>query len=99
MAASPEFKLYDAAGAYQAACKQPEQAAALVSFLGDGATIRYGHTKKDIVWTEGVDGAASDSYDQTANKVVDRLFARSVERQRQRDFDRWGGERRLYPLD
>jgi hypothetical protein len=87
MAASPEFKLYDAAGTYQAACKQPEQAAALVSFLGDGATIRYGHTKKDIVWTEGVDGAASDSYD------------RSVERQRQRDFDRWGGERRLYPLD
>jgi len=64
MAASPFWKVYDAAGEYQAACKRPEEAACLVDFLGEGATIRAGHDR--VVWTEGKDGRASDSYDAVA---------------------------------
>ena len=71
MAASPRFKVYDSAGLYQAACKEIEGAAALASFYGEGATIRDGH--QSIVWTEGQDGCASDSYDATAEIVASRI--------------------------
>jgi tRNA A37 threonylcarbamoyltransferase TsaD len=73
MAASPKFKIYDAAGQYQAACHEPEAAAALVSFYGDGATIRDGHQAKHTVWTEGRDGAAGESYDHVAEIIEQRI--------------------------
>lgn len=66
MAASPEWKVFDAKGKYQAACKEPEAAACLMNFYGDGSTIRYGHQKRDIAWTEGVDGHAFESFDAVA---------------------------------
>jgi hypothetical protein len=65
MAAAPFWKVYTAFGNYEAACKSPEIAAVVVSVLGDGATIRAGHTK--IVWTEGADGHAGESYDAVAD--------------------------------
>lgn len=43
MAASPVWKVYDASGKYQAACKEPEAAAALLGFYGVGASIRFDH--------------------------------------------------------
>ena len=61
MASSPQFKVYDQDGTYQAACKDICAAAVLVAFYGDGATVRSGHTK--IIWTEGVDGSAAENYD------------------------------------
>jgi hypothetical protein len=73
MAASPRFKIYDAAGQYQAACHEPEAAAALVSFYGDGATVRDGHREKHAVWREGVDGSAGESYDHAAAVILSRL--------------------------
>ena len=63
MAGSPNWKVYDADGKYQAACKQSMAAAFLMNLYGDGATIRWGHKKRDIAWTEGADGIGSDSYD------------------------------------
>lgn len=72
MAQSPRFKVYDAAGVYQAACKEPEAAAAVVSIYGPGATIRAGHSKRDTVWVEGDDGDAGDSYDVVAERVLGR---------------------------
>lgn len=72
MAAAPEFKVYDAAGKYQAACKEIEAAAALVAFYGEGATIRHRHHM--IAWTEGQDGNAAESYDSVAQFVTDRLI-------------------------
>jgi hypothetical protein len=53
MAGTPRFKVFDAAGEYLAATKRPEEAAAVVAFLGHGAEIRDGHAKKDCVWREG----------------------------------------------
>jgi len=70
MAASPRFKVYDSSGMYRAACHEPEAAACLVSFFGDGATIRDGHQKK--LWVEGVDGCAGESFDRVAQIVIER---------------------------
>jgi hypothetical protein len=61
MAAAPQFKIFDSQGEYMGACKELEGASALVSFYGEGATIRNGHPKKTTVWTEGADGRASES--------------------------------------
>jgi hypothetical protein len=99
MARSPEFKIYDAAGAYQAACKEPELAAAVVAVLGEGSTIRHGHLSKDIVWTEGKDGFAAESYDLTRDRILETLSARHHEQNRRDEFNRYGGERSLHPLD
>jgi len=83
MAAAPFWKVYDAEGNYEAACKTPESAAALVAFLGDKATIRFDHSKKCVVWTEGADGQAAESYDAVAIKCQERLDAfRSAIRER-----------------
>ncbi len=66
MAGSPNWKVYDDKGKYQAACKEPEAAACLMNLYGNGSTIRYGHQKRDIAWTEGVDGHAFESFDEVA---------------------------------
>lgn len=72
MASSPNWKIYDAAGKYQAACKEPEAAAALVAFYGEGATVRYEHRHK--VWREGAETvSAGDSYDEAAETMLERI--------------------------
>jgi hypothetical protein len=67
MAQSPKWKVYDAGGTYQAACKEIEAAAALMGFYGDGATIRFDHAKSTTVWTEGNEQQpALEGYDYVA---------------------------------
>lgn len=75
MAGTPYIKIYDAQGEYEAACKNWETAAVIVSFLGPGSTIRAGHSKNRTVWTEGngKDGSAADSYDLCADRCIERL--------------------------
>ena len=75
MASSPVWKVYTPGGEYTASFKHPEDAAVLVAFLGDGATIRHAH--KLTVWKQGVDGDAAESYDAVAEKAY-----RSVDRAR-----------------
>lgn len=75
MAASPQWKVYNAAKEYKAACKDVEDAACLIAFYGDGATIRAEHTI--ILWTEGAEQQpASESYDFVAETVFHRLEER-----------------------
>lgn len=75
MAASPALKVYMGAE-YRASCKYPEDAAALVAFLGAGSTIRLGHTLK--AWREGhEDQSASESYDYVAETIARRRMARN----------------------
>ena len=72
MAASPQFKVYDSIGEYQASTKRPEEAGAVVSLLGNGATIRHGHNK--IVWHEGQESQpAWESFDFLAETVYNRI--------------------------
>jgi hypothetical protein len=71
MAASPQWKVYQGKE-YLAACKRVEEAACLVAFLGDGATIRAGHDT--VLWTEGAeDQPAAESFDHVADVVHSRL--------------------------
>lgn len=48
-----------------------EEAAVLISFLGEGATIRLAGNGK-IVYTEGIDGKAGESYDEVVEIVFNR---------------------------
>lgn len=69
MAAAPRFKVYDAGGVYIASCKYPQDAAAIVAARGShGTQIRDGHVR--VVWTDGVDGDASESYDAVARRCL-----------------------------
>jgi hypothetical protein len=71
MASTPQFKIYDSAGVYQAACKEIEAAAVLITFYGTGATIRDGHSR--IVWAEGHESqSAYESLDFVAETVNNR---------------------------
>lgn len=76
MAGAPKYKVFNADGVYQAACKEPEAAAVLVTFYGEGSTIRWDHAF--VIWTEGLDGNAGDSYDIAAESMNERLQARHV---------------------
>lgn len=73
MGASPKWKVYDANNQYVASIRDTEGASLLMDLYGDGSTIRLDHRR--IVWTEGKDGRASESYDQTANKIQERLMS------------------------
>ena len=80
MAHSPEYKVYDREGTYQAACKEIEAAAALMGFYGDGATIRRGHAKSLTVWREGHEvQKAMESYDLVADVAADRWRTMCIE--------------------
>jgi len=75
MGTTPRFKVYSPLNAYVAACKHVEDAAALVSIYGDGATIRDGATSsRRTVWTEGRETiSAGESYDTVASTVWERI--------------------------
>lgn len=71
MAAAPVFKVYRN-GEYIGCCKHPEDAAALVGM--SGGEVRYGHSRKWTLWTDGSeDGCAGDSYDDAAKTMLSRL--------------------------
>lgn len=74
MGASPIYKVYDPMGGYVASCKDTDGASLLMDLYGAGSTIRYDH--RLIVWTEGIDGRASNSYDDTREKITQRLLQR-----------------------
>jgi len=71
MATSPEFKIYGPGGEYEAACKHAETAAAICALLGNGTKIRWCH--RHILWTEGKDGLAGESYGVVAHTVHARI--------------------------
>ena len=73
MASTLQFKVFDVDGEYLASFRYVEDAAILVAAKEDGTTIRNGHSKRTIVWTEGVDGSASRSYSVVADIVHGRI--------------------------
>lgn len=46
----PQLKVFSADGEYIAGCKYAEDAIALAQLRGIGASVRYRHSKKNIVW-------------------------------------------------
>lgn len=73
MAATPRFKVFDRFGTYQASTHEVEAAAALLGALYEGGTIRVGHSKREIVYEDGKDGNAGESFDAVALHVHARL--------------------------
>jgi hypothetical protein len=70
------MKIYDSSGGYVGSCVDLGAAAALMSFLGDGAEIRNGHAKKNAIWREGQESqSAGESYDLVVLTIHDRLIA------------------------
>ena len=78
MASSPILKVYSPKGEYVGSAKEVLGAAVMAQVYGEGSTIRLGH--KIVLWTEGVDGDACESYDKTGEKMVSRagLWADSI---------------------
>lgn len=73
MAQSPIWKIYTPDGQYEASAKHLETAAAIVSVLGEGATVRLQHGK--VVWTEGEEVIpAYESYDIAADIMSERAW-------------------------
>ena len=67
MASSPEFKVYDSAGEYQASAKEPHAAALLAEHYG--GEVRWLHRHK--VWTEG-DLSPLESFDGVSALILSR---------------------------
>jgi prefoldin subunit 5 len=80
MAATPEWKVHNAAGEYKAACKDIEDAACLVGLYGNGAFIKNRWRHPGKLWVEGSEEvSASESYDQVAQTVWERCEKYSKE--------------------
>lgn len=73
MAAAPGLKVYGADGVYQGAVKDAVLAAVLVDFLGDGASVRLGHSKRSTLYVQGTDGKAGDSWDAAVETMLARM--------------------------
>ena len=74
MAATPGYKIYSSDDEYHGSVKYLEDAAAFVSFLGTGATVRLGHSKSHILWAEGREEfEAGRSYDEAAQTMEKRV--------------------------
>ncbi len=71
MAGSPAYKVFNRDREYIAACKHVQDAACLCALWGEGATIKHSGR---IVWREGVDGHAADSYDVVATHVSYKIW-------------------------
>lgn len=70
MASSPALKVYSPSGEYVGSAKEVLGAAVMAQVYGEGSTIRYGH--KLVLFTQGADGDACESYDTTGALMASR---------------------------
>lgn len=75
MGATPALKIYTAEGDYVGSAKEVMGAGVMAQAYGEGSTIRLGHNKASIVWTEGIDGEICESYDTAGALMVERAIA------------------------
>jgi hypothetical protein len=73
MASTPQLKIFNSEGGYIGCVKHYEDAACLVASYGKGASVRFGHDRKNVLWTEGAeDFSAGESYDRAATVMRQR---------------------------
>jgi len=76
MAASPEYKIYNADGKYQGCMKHVEDAAIIIGVWQSGQ-IRWQHSV--VVWSERDESqSAAESYDFVADIVAKRIHRHNV---------------------
>lgn len=66
---TPRIKVFDAQGQYQASTHDYAAAACLMGLYGEGATVRLGHSKRDVIWTESKDGSVAENFDLLAEVI------------------------------
>lgn len=71
MASSPALKVYDPSGNYVGSAKEVMGASVMAQVYGEGSTIRLGHSK--VIYTQGIDGDACESYDTTGALMIERV--------------------------
>lgn len=65
MGKTHDFKIYTAENEYIASVKSPFYGAMILAGLSSrGTTIRFGHLNRHTVYTDMIDGHASESYDE-----------------------------------
>ncbi len=74
------FHLYSSENEYRGNLVCPEDAAAMVAFLGDGATVRSGsYPEARVLWTEGSEKqSAAESYDECVDVMLKRASERNL---------------------
>ncbi len=73
MAASPNYKVFNSENQYRASFYDPSEAAVFIGIMGEGWTIRNGHSKRNILWHEGYEEqSASENYDFVLETVSRR---------------------------
>lgn len=68
---APQWKIFDQTGLYMGSLHDPTDAAFVIANYSTGAQVRFG--RKDVVWTEGVDGMAGESFDVAVALMFCRL--------------------------
>jgi len=82
-----EWKVFDASGTYVAATLSALEAAILVSVVG--GDVRYDSTSASaIVWREGIDGDAGESYDGAESLMLAAVERRYATMRAKRDAKR-----------
>ena len=75
---APQWKIFDQTNLYMGSLHDATDAAAVIANYSKGAQVRFG--RKDVVWTEGDDGFAGDSFDGAVEKMFERLGEIRTER-------------------
>lgn len=74
MAGAPNLKVYTSDNEYVASFNYYEDAAMFAGFRGNGSTVRFGHQKSWVLWTEGAEEfPAGESLDRAAEIMRQRL--------------------------
>lgn len=80
-----QFKVRDTSGAMRMQTQSAEDAAMCVAFLGNGAVVTHGNDRSHVVWTQGADGDAGESYDTAAEVMHARIEEQIAKLQSYRD--------------
>ena len=75
MKQAPALNVYTAEGEYVGSAVEVMGAGVIAQAYGEGSTIRLGHLKAGIVWTQGKDGDVCESYDTAGALMVERAVA------------------------
>ena len=68
---APQWKIFDQTGLYMGSLHDPTDAAFVIANYSKGAQVRFG--RRDVVWTEGDDGFAGESFDTAVALMFCRL--------------------------
>ena len=70
---APQWKIFTEVGLYMGSLHDPTDAAVVIANYPKGAQVRFGRDPLDVVWTQGVDGDAGESFDGAVERMFERF--------------------------